>query len=82
MGIVYRSHCIDVNWLPVGPIAPYAGAIRQHLADGRYASSTVASYLSNIAHFAQWVRGKRLHLCRIDEVSIAEFLDQHLPHCP
>ncbi len=81
MGIVYRSRCADVNWLTVGPIAPHAAAIKQHLADGRYASRTVASYLSNIAHFAQWVRGKRLRLCRVDEVSIAEFLDQHLPHC-
>ncbi len=81
MGIVNRSRCTDVNWLTVGPLAPHSGAIQQHLADGRYASSTVASYLSNIAHFAQWIRGKRQRLCRIDEVLVAEFLDLHLPHC-
>ena len=43
------------------------------MADGSYASSTVAGYLSNIAHFAQWARGKRLRLQRIDEASIVPF---------
>lgn len=81
MGTFHLPHCTDVDWLTVGPIAPHAGAIKQHFADGRYALSTVASYLSNIAHFARWARGKRLRLCRIDEVSVTEFLDQHLPHC-
>ena len=81
MGIVFRSRFTDVDWLTDGPIAPHIDAFEQHLADGRYASSTVAGYLSNIAHFAQWVRGKRLRLSRIDEGSIAEFLDRHLPHC-
>ena len=81
MGIVYRSRFADANWLTNGPIAPHIDSFKQHLADGRYASSTVATYLGNIAHFAQWVRGKRLRLSRIDEGSIAEFLDRHLPHC-
>ena len=81
MGIAYRSRSADLNWLTDGPIAPHVDAFKQHLADGRYASSTVSGYLRNIAHFAQWIRGKRLRLCRIDEVSIAEFLDHHLPHC-
>lgn len=81
MGTVHLPHCTDVDWLTVGPIAPHAGAIKQHFADGRYAPSTVASYLSNIAHFARWARSKRLRLCRIDEASVTEFLDQHLPHC-
>jgi len=81
MGTVHRSLHNDINWLTAGPIGPYVDAFKQHLADGRYAASTVAGYVSNIAHFAQWVRVKRLPLPRIDEASIAEFLDQHLPHC-
>ena len=81
MGIARRPCCTDDDWLTVGPIAPHAGAIKQHFADGRYAPTTVASYLSGIAHFARWARGKRLRLRRIDEVSATEFLDQHLPHC-
>ena len=81
MSPVHLPHCTNADWLIVGPIAPHADAIKQHFADGRYALSTVASYLSNIAHFARWARSKRLRLCRIDEVSVTEFLDQHLPHC-
>ena len=81
MSTVHLPHCADVHWMVVGPIAPHADAVKQHFADGRYALSTVASYLSNIAHFARWARSKRLRLCRIDEVSVTEFLDQHLPHC-
>lgn len=81
MSIVHRSRFTGVNRLTDGPIEPHLDAFKQHLADGRYASSTVASYLSDIAHFAHWVRGKRLRLCRIDEVLVTEFLDHHLPHC-
>jgi len=81
MSIAHRSRSAEVNGLTEGPIAPHIVAFKQHLADGRYASSTVARYLSYIAHFAPWVRGKRLCLSRIDEVSVAEFLDHHLPHC-
>ena len=81
MGIVHRSRFADADWLTKGPIAPHVDLFKQHLADGRYASSTVATYLSNIAHFGQWLRAKRLRLSRIDEGSIAEFLDHHLPHC-
>jgi integrase/recombinase XerC len=80
-GIVRHPRCTAVDWLTVGPIAPHADAIKQHFADGRYAPTTVASYLSDIAHFARWARDKRLRLRRIDEVSVTEFLDQHLPHC-
>lgn len=81
MGTVQIPYRTDVDWLTVGPIAPHADAIKQHFANGRYAPSTVASYLSDIAHFARWARGKRLGLPRIDEASVTEFLDQHLPHC-
>ncbi|MGH8112852.1 MAG: tyrosine-type recombinase/integrase [Rhodanobacteraceae bacterium] len=37
--------------------------------------------MAGIAHFAHWARSRRLRLHRIDEGSIAEFLDCHLPHC-
>lgn len=81
MSTVHLPHCAYADWIVVGPIAPHADAIKQHFADGRYALSTVASYLSDIAHFARWARSKRLRLCRIDEVSVTEFLSEHLPHC-
>ena len=81
MGIVRRTHFTDLDWLNIGPIAPHIGAIKQHFADGRYAPTTVASYLSNIAHFARWCADEHLPLCRIDEVLFTEFLNEHLPRC-
>ena len=81
MGIVHRSRRLDINWLTDGPILPYVDAFKQHLTDRGYAAHTIASYLGGIAHFAQWARGRRLRLHRIDEASSAEFLDLHLPDC-
>ena len=81
MDIVTRSRRLDIDWLADGPIGPYVGAFKQFLADRRYAASTSASYLANITHFARWARSKHLRLQRIDEASIVEFLDDHLPGC-
>ena len=81
MGIFRQPPTTDFDWLTVGPVAPHADAIKQHFVVGRYAQTTCASYLINIAHFSRWARGKHLRLCRIDEVVVSEFLDQHLPHC-
>jgi integrase/recombinase XerC len=81
MDIVHRSPRTDIDWLADGPIGPYVDAFKQHLAERRYAADTFASYLGGIKHFARWARSKRLRLHRIDEVSITEFLDDHLPNC-
>lgn len=81
MGIIRNSGGATIDWLITGPLALHANAIEQHFVDGRYASATIASYLSDIDHFARWAQGERLRLCRIDEVSVNEFLDQNLPHC-
>lgn len=81
MGIIRHSRCASIDWLTIGPIAPHADAIKQHFVDGGYASTTIASYLMDIAHFARWACSKRLELLRIDEASVTDFLDQHLPNC-
>jgi site-specific recombinase XerD len=81
MGIIQRSHRNDIDWLANCPIGPYVNAFKQHLTDRRYAANTFAYFLGGIAHFARWARSKRLRLHRIDEVSITEFLDDHLPSC-
>jgi integrase/recombinase XerC len=81
MGIPRRSRRIDMNWLSDGPIGPYVDAFKQHLTERRYAARTFASYVAGISHFARWARSRRLRLHRIDEGSITEFLDGHLPNC-
>jgi site-specific recombinase XerD len=81
MDSVHRSRRPNVDWLAQGPIGPYVGAFKQFLSEHRYAANTAASYLAGITHFARWARSRRLRLHRIDEASIAEFLDDHLPGC-
>jgi len=81
MGIVRRSRRTDTDCLADGPVGPYVDAFKQLLTERRYATTTAASYLAGISHFARWARSRRLRLNRIDEVSIAEFLDDHLPSC-
>jgi len=80
MGINCHVRIVDLSRLIEGPISPHVDAFKQHLAEGRYASSTVASYLANISHFARWVQSKGLRLCQIDEVTVTDFLDHHLSH--
>ena len=81
MDIVHRSRRNNLTWLADGPIGPCVNGFKQHLTDRGYAARTFAGYLGGIAHFARWVHHQRLRLCWIDEASIAEFLDQHLPAC-
>lgn len=81
MGIIHRPRHTDTDWLAKGPIGPYVDAFKQYLTERRYAANTFAGYVAGIAHFARWARTKRLRLDRIDEASITEFLDDHLPNC-
>ena len=81
MGIVRHSRCAAIDWLTIGPIAPHADAIKQHFVDGRYASTTISNYRIDIAHFARWACSRRLDLETINESSVTDFLDQHLPSC-
>ena len=81
MDSAQRSHLTEVDWLASSPIGPYAAAFKRHLTKRRYAAHTIASYLAEIAHFARWACTRRVPLARIDEVSVAVFLDDHLPSC-
>jgi site-specific recombinase XerD len=74
-----RLSCI--NWLAEGPLAPHVDAFKQYLTERGYAATTFANCVGSIAHFAQWVHGRRLRVQRIDEAAVAEFLDEHLPRC-
>ena len=81
MDITPLSRAIEVDWLAASPIGPSVIAFTEHLTELRYAASTIADYLADIKHFARWVHTRRLQLARIDEVSVAIFLDDHLPSC-
>ena len=81
MGNTQSSQHTCIDWLAKGPLAPHVDAYKQYLTDCGYAATTFANCIRSITHFAQWVHGRRLPLRRINEVAIAEFLDNHLPRC-
>lgn len=81
MDIAQRSGLAGVDWLADGLIGPYADAFKRRLTEHRYAAHTIASYTAGISHFARWACTRHLPLRRIDEVSVAIFLDDHLPSC-
>jgi site-specific recombinase XerD len=76
-----RLHCKAIDWLLASQFAPYVDAFTHHLAERRYASQTVGSYLGCLAHFARWTTRCRLNIRQIDEDAVRRFLDDHLPHC-
>ena len=76
-----RLHCKAIDWLLASQFAPYVDAFTHYLAERRYASQTVGSYLGCLAHFARWTTRCRLNIRQIDEDAVRRFLDDHLPHC-
>jgi integrase/recombinase XerC len=77
-----RSHQLTgLDWLAQGPLAPHLDAFKEYLTERGYATTTFANYVGAIAHFAQWLQGRRLRVARIDEAAVVEFLDEHLPRC-
>ena len=81
MNIVLPARCNINNVLAAGPLAPHVDAFKQYLTERGYAATTFAHCVGGIAHFAQWVHGRRLRVQRIDEAVVAEFLDEHLACC-
>jgi len=81
MDTAQHSHLAEVDWLAASFIGPHAVAYKHWLTQRRYAAHTIASYTADITHFARWMRTRQLPLARIDEISVAIFLDDHLPSC-
>jgi integrase len=79
MGNKRTSLCID--WLATGPLTPYVDAYKQYLTNRGYAATTFGNCIRCVAHFAQWIRVRRVRVHRVDETVVAEFLDGHLPEC-
>lgn len=69
------------GWLLDGPLAKHVPAYLARLAEGRYASNTVARSLGALAHFAHWMALCRLSAERLDESRVEQFVHEHLPHC-
>ena len=60
---------------------PYADALDRYLIERGYARSTARAYLGHASHFLRWAQRAEVDLRSIDEMVVARFLDDHLPHC-
>lgn len=69
------------DWIARGPLSPHIDAFNQYLTERGYATSTFAHYMGAMAHFSQWLHSRRLHVARINEAVVTEFLDTHLGQC-
>lgn len=62
-------------------LGKHAEAYCQYLADRQYAEVTVRYYLTSIEHYCRWESENKRRLNQIDEASVLEFLNAHLPVC-
>ena len=71
----------SITWLLESQLTPYVDALTHYFTQGCYASSTVATYIACIAHFAHWLTQCGIDVHRIGEEVVRQFLDDHLPVC-
>ena len=81
MNMIYYSQQKTLRWLVDSALAPHIDAYVAYFESGRYPPNSIRRYLACISHFARWMKRKRLVISNINEDVIAEFLDDHLPHC-
>src|ERR1700759_1895155 len=68
-------------WLKQSALEAHATEYWAYLGARRYAASTRRVYLVCIAHFAHWMKQKRLSLKRLDEDAVTGYLAEHRPRC-
>lgn len=68
-------------WLLESKLAPHVDAFLDLLSERRYSQRTIDIYLGCVAHFAYWMRRRRLAVHRLAEGTVRRFLDEHLPVC-
>lgn len=68
-------------WLENSVLGPYISQLSSDLQRKGYTVETICGLLSCIGHFAAWITQQRVNLAEVDELSIARFITEHLPHC-
>jgi len=60
---------------------PVMGLYIEHLSASRYGRARRRRYTACVLHFGHWLRLVGSDISGIDEASIGQFLDEHLPAC-
>ena len=74
-------HSVPATWLRSSALAPFVPPYWNCLVEQRYAAQTARVYLCCVAHFALWMRRRRLAVCDLSEDHVQRFVDEHLPRC-
>lgn len=74
-------HPTPKAWLLNSPLAPHIDAFVAHLRRGRYAGNTTSKYGAGIAHFAHWMTQCSFPVQLLNEQTVDQFLNSHLPCC-
>jgi len=74
-------HRVPAAWLRHSALAPFVPAYWRCLVEQHYAAKSARAYLCGVAHFARWMRRRRLDVCGLTGHVVQRFLDEHLPRC-
>ena len=81
MNSIKSFHPTPKAWLHNTVLDPYVEEFKVRLERGRYSAITANKYLGGIAHLARWMTQCGLPVRLLDERSVEQFLDKHLPPC-
>lgn len=69
------------RWLQESELNPVVDAYVSHLSDCGYSDQSICTYSHSVAHFAHWLTNEEVPLGSLNEATIAQFLNVHLPAC-
>src|ERR1700751_6074348 len=72
-------HAVPASWLHDSVLAPYIAGYWKYLARRGYADHTARVYVYCVAHFARWLRRRRVAACDLTDDSVRKFITEHLP---
>ena len=68
-------------WLTDSALNAHAQSYSRYLIERGYSLSSVKAYLCGVAHFAHWLKKRRVKVSQLDEAVVRRFLDDHLSRC-
>ncbi|KNH04477.1 Mobile element protein [Candidatus Burkholderia brachyanthoides] len=75
------GHLLGLQWFDEVALRTHADAYVQYLTERGYVRETVECYFRSVTHFIHWISQRDIDLCDINESTVNQFLDRHLPHC-
>ena len=81
MDIIESLHPTPKAWLLNSALAPHLESYCAYFRLGRYAATYSAGCVAGLAHFARWMTQCGLAVEQLEERTVEQFLDEHLPCC-